>query len=55
MSTTVNGIRVSLQAHEIAKEKAKEQCISLCEWVSKAIMEKAVLDELVECKKLEEV
>lgn len=47
-------IAISIEAYERAKVKAKEEDKSMSKWVSEAVLEKIVLDDLVECKKLEE-
>lgn len=40
--------RISDKAYQIAKERAKSECVTICEWISKAIIEKAILDDLTE-------
>lgn len=47
---TIGSIRIVKEAYYIAKKRAKEECISMSQWVSKAIMEKALLDDLSENK-----
>lgn len=47
--------RITEQAYIIAKTRAKAEDISICKWVSKAIMEKALLDDMLETTAKEEI
>lgn len=46
-ANSVNNIRITDAAYRIAKEQAEETGIHMCEWISKAIMDQALLEELV--------
>lgn len=45
---SINSIRITEEAYKKAKEKASEKCVHMCEWISKAIIEQALLEELVD-------
>lgn len=45
---TTGSLRISKVAYKIAKGKAKEHGTSMCKWISEAIVEKALLDDLME-------
>lgn len=47
--------RVTEQAYIIAKSRAKGEGTSICKWVSKAIMEKALLDDMLETTAKEDI
>ncbi|MHC1749445.1 MAG: hypothetical protein AB9856_14330 [Cellulosilyticaceae bacterium] len=50
MISTISNLRITIKAYEIAKNRAKQDCITMCAWVSRAIEEKAILDDLIENK-----
>ncbi|WP_180270844.1 hypothetical protein [Sporanaerobium hydrogeniformans] len=45
---SINNIRISEQAYKVAKERAEEARMYICEWISKAILESALLEDLTE-------
>lgn len=47
--------RVTEKAYKIAKDRAKGEGTSVCRWVSKAIMEKALLDDILDTTAQEDI
>lgn len=45
---TVSKIRTTEEAYRKAKEKANERGMTICKWVSKAILEQALMEEMLE-------
>lgn len=48
LTLTLQDLFISDQAYKVAKDKAKENDVHMCDWISKAILEQALLESLVD-------